>query len=132
MSQLESLNRLEGRMQWLAARQQVLTNNIANADTPGYRAMEVKEPSFKSTLQHLGGVQLAQTNERHISATRTSTASGEIMVNRRPIEVSPTGNSVNLEDEMSKAAQNVMDYQLATNLYRKQINMLMTAAGRPR
>lgn len=132
MSQLELMNRLESRMQWLAGRQDVLTQNIANADTPGYRAMEVTAPSFKGVLNGMAAVPMAKTNSMHLSAARPELSGGTYTVNRTPTEVYPTGNSVNLEDETRKAAQNVMDFQLASNLYKKQINMLMTAAGKQR
>lgn len=131
MSQLDLMSRLEGRMQWLSGRQQVLTQNIANADTPGYRAMEVSEPSFKSAM-NMASVPMAQTNNMHMTAARPTLSNGVYGVNRTPTEVYPTGNSVNLEDETRKAAQNVMDYQLVSSIYKKQINMLMTAAGKQR
>lgn len=42
---------LSQRMAWLGKRQQVLAHNIANANTPGYRAQDLKEPSFKQLMQ---------------------------------------------------------------------------------
>ncbi|HCM84022.1 MAG TPA: flagellar basal body rod protein FlgB [Alphaproteobacteria bacterium] len=132
MSELSLMNNLESRMQWLSGRQQVLTQNIANADTPGYRAMDVSEPSFKTVLKGMAAVPMSETNRMHMTSARPSLSAGVATVNRRPTEVYPTGNSVNLEDETRKATQNVMDFQLVSSIYKKQINMLMTAAGKQR
>jgi flagellar basal-body rod protein FlgB len=46
-----------------------------------------------------------------------------------PWEVSPDGNGVVLEQQMTSLAQTQADYQMATELYRKQIGMLKTAIG---
>ena len=132
MSELSLMNNLESRMQWLSGRQQVLTQNITNADTPGYRAKELAEPSFKTVLNGMAAVPMAQTNKMHLTSGRPSLSSGTATVNRRPTEVYPTGNSVNLEDETRKAAQNVMDFQLVSSIYKKEINMLMMASGKQR
>lgn len=133
MSNVDLMNSLTSRMQWLADRQQILTQNITNADTPGYRAMELHAPSFKQAMQKLQTAQMVQTNPMHMSSLRQSSAgTGKYGINRNPSEVYPTGNTVNLEDETRKAAQNVMDYELITNIYKKESNMILTAAGRPR
>lgn len=125
------MTKLVARMNYVADRQQVLTQNIANADTPGYRAMELKAPNFEKTLAKTQSVQLAGTNAMHLSGTRAGASSnGVLAVNRNPAEVSATGNSVSLEDETRKAAQNAMDYQLVTNIYKSMGNMLMRAAGK--
>jgi len=131
MSQMDLMSKLEGRLQWLSGRQQVLTQNIANSDTPGYRAMEVSQPSFK-TMMGMASVPMAQTNKMHMDAARPGVSGGIVGVNRKPTEVYATGNSVNLEDETRKAAENVMDFQMVSSIYKKEINMLMTAAGKQR
>jgi flagellar basal-body rod protein FlgB len=47
-------------------------------------------------------------------------------------EVRPSGNAVNLEDEMLKVAQNQADYQMAASLYQKSMGMLRIAIGKGR
>lgn len=129
--QTDLISQLTDRMQWLSGRQQLLTQNIANADTPGYQAMEMKPLDFSQTLQKVQAVQLATTSPMHIAATQSTTnVTGQAIVNKTPMQVYPTGNTVDLEDETSKAAQNVMDYQLATSIYKNEVNMQLTAVGK--
>ncbi|HEX4554614.1 MAG TPA: flagellar basal body rod protein FlgB, partial [Xanthobacteraceae bacterium] len=49
--------------------------------------------------------------------------------NNNQYQVRPAGNAVNLEDEMLKIAQNNMDYQAATQLYSRGLNLIKTAIG---
>ena len=46
------------------------------------------------------------------------------------VETTASGNSVSLDAEMTKVAETAMDYQLITNLYRKQIGLIRTVVGR--
>jgi flagellar basal-body rod protein FlgB len=125
------LANLESRMYYIADRQQVLTQNITNSDTPGYRAMELQAPTFNDSLAKVQSVQMAQTSPMDIPSTRgAGSTNGTLVLNRTPAEVSPTGNTVSLEDETRKAAENAMDYQLATNVYKSIGGMLMKAAGK--
>ena len=60
-----------------------------------------------------------------------SASSSDVVANKKnDYETRPSGNSVNLEDEMLKVAQNQMDYQAATGLYSKSLGLLKTAIGR--
>ena len=131
-NQLELMNNLESRMNWLADRQQLLTTNIANADTPGYRAMELAQPTFKQTLKTVQSAEMTATSPMHMhgAASSSNSFAGKAIVNHTPSEVYPTGNTVNLEDETRKAAENVMNYQMTTNLYKGEMSMLITAAGK--
>jgi flagellar basal-body rod protein FlgB len=117
------------RMTWLGQRQQVLAQNIANADTIGYAAQDLKEPVFKDMLRGGGrsGVTLATTAPNHIGGA----GPGAAVVERAPdTERTTTGNSVVLEDQMMKVSKTAMDFQLTTNLYRKHLAMIKTALGR--
>jgi flagellar basal-body rod protein FlgB len=115
-------------MTWLGERQQVLAQNIANADTIGYAAQDLKEPAFNELLRGVrSGVTLATTAPRHISVG----APGGPVVERAPdSERTTSGNSVVLEDQMMKVSKTAMDFQLTTNLYRKHLAMIKTALGR--
>ena len=125
------LANLETRMNYVADRQQVLTQNIANADTPGYRAMELQAPSFSDTLASVQTVQMVGTSPMHMSGTTAAgSTAGKLVINRNPADVSPTGNTVSIEDETRRAAQNAMDYQLVTNVYKTIGGMVMRAAGK--
>jgi flagellar basal-body rod protein FlgB len=117
------------RMQYLSERQQVLAENVANADTPSYRARDLKQPSFADLV---GGstsrLALAATQPNHLAPVG-GTAQFRPEVDRNA-EISPSGNSVGLEDQMLKVSGTANDYQVTTSLYRQHIAMLKTVLGR--
>ncbi len=120
------------RMSWLGQRQQVLTQNLANADTPDYVPQDLKADSFARLLtQRLAPVEPATTNAAHLRGTNQKPArpaGGEDQ--RERFETAPSGNAVVLEEQLIKIAETQMDYQTMTNLYRKHIQMLRSALGR--
>ncbi|MBK3396167.1 MULTISPECIES: flagellar basal body rod protein FlgB [Methylobacterium] len=123
---------LRNRMQWQQTRQKVLAENVANADTPGFRARELKAPRFQLdgsvAAAGLPGIGLERTSGVHLAGTGQAASSEERTGTR--FEMMPSGNAVSLEDEMLKAADNQGDYQLASLLYRKSLQTLRTAVGR--
>lgn len=128
---------LRDKMHWHQARQTVLAQNVANADSPGYKARDIAEPDFASMLPGAASQGWmsgpARTDARHIagfSAAFGAGGSGGEAEEVSSFETTPSGNSVVLEDEMMKVAQNQMDYQLATSLYTRGIGLLRTAIGR--
>jgi flagellar basal-body rod protein FlgB len=127
------LSMLKSRMTWLETRQNVLSQNVANADTPGYVARDVKPMDFESLLKSTqgGGFQpgLTTTDARHIAITPTS--QGDFASGDSPdVEANPLGNSVSLEQEMIKVSDTQAQFQAATNLYSKAISLMRTAIGK--
>lgn len=120
------------KMQFLDMRQKILAQNIANADTPGYRPNDLKNIDFGRVLDHVSGenkVRMVSTNPLHMPAA------GELPDpkserSRITYEVAPAENAVVLEEQVLKSGQTVMDYNLMTNLYRKNVGMIRTALGR--
>jgi flagellar basal-body rod protein FlgB len=123
---------LRERMSWLSARQDVLSQNVANADTPGYSARDIKPIDFKDILK--GETETAPgltiTDPRHIAIAPNSASSFED-ADAPDTESNPTGNTVSLEQEMIKVADTQAQYQAAANLYSKAMGMLRTAIGAP-
>ena len=122
---------LRTKMAWANERQTVLAQNVAHADTPDYRAADLKPIDFKEVARTLEtGSKLGATNARHF----TLGPGAEQQTFRRdrsdPFEVSPSGNSVSLETEMMKVAETQASYEMALNLYRKQMGMIRIALGR--
>jgi flagellar basal-body rod protein FlgB len=74
------------------------------------------------------GVMLARTDMSHIVGKELARSQFGSAVGN--YEVKPTGNAVNLEEEMMKIAGNQMDYQAATALYTRSLNLLKTAVGK--
>lgn len=119
---------LKHRMYWLEERQRVLAENVANADTPGFRGRDLKQLDFHEALKATTTVALATTAPGHIAG---GSASGRFAVDGRGgFETTPRGNAVVLEDEMLKVAQNQMDHQAATALYSRGLGLIKTAIGR--
>jgi flagellar basal-body rod protein FlgB len=120
---------LKTRMHWHQSRQKVLAENVSNADTPGFKPKDLKEPSFEPDGRAIGGeLAVTRTSARHLSVGPDRI--GEDPTNARRFETTPSGNAVNLEDEMLKVSQNQSDFQLAASLYEKSLQMLRIAAGK--
>ena len=120
------------RMSWLGQRQQVLTQNLANADTPGYVPQDLKQGSFARMLsRQQAPVAPATTHKAHMGGAAPGPARpAEGEDQRERFETAPSGNAVVLEEQLIKIAETQMDYQTMTNLYRKHIQMLRSALGR--
>ena len=120
---------LKTRMHWHQSRQKLLAENVSNADTPGFKPRDLKSPTFSPAGAPVAsGVRLERTEAGHIAPQPMR--GGEDPRNARRFETTPSGNAVNLEDEMLKAAQNQSDYALAASLYQKSLQMLRTAVGK--
>ena len=118
------------RMAWLTQRQTVLAENVANANTPGYMAKDLKELDFKSLVGTANGatsgrLQLAADQPGHIAPL----ANGAAAVVQRPDDQSLSGNGVSLESQMMKVSSNASEYALVTTLYKQNISMIKTALG---
>jgi flagellar basal-body rod protein FlgB len=128
VTDLPLFSMLKTRMYWLNERQRVLAENVANADTPGFRGHDLRQLDFHEALRSTGEVKLATTAPGHIGG---STGTSQFpMDNRGGFETTPRGNAVVLEDEMMKVAQTQMDYQAATALYSRSLGLIKTALGR--
>ncbi|MES1990650.1 MAG: flagellar basal body protein [Pseudomonadota bacterium] len=141
ISDIPIFSMMKQRLHWLTERQQVLTQNVANANTPGYVARDLKELDFGAMVD-ASGPRLAPvaTSVAHIGTpVAGSDASGSSVMGQArggqvikagDFETSPTGNSVTLEDEMVKVAQTQMDYETVTSLYTKGMGLIRIAVGR--
>jgi flagellar basal-body rod protein FlgB len=118
---------LRTKMQWHQQRQNVLAQNVANADTPNYRPLDLAEQKFQLGTPGPAPLRLARTDPGHLDGF---TGGGDFPNNPNQYQVRPAGNAVNLEDEMMKVAANQMDYQSATQLYSRSMGLLKTAIGR--
>jgi flagellar basal-body rod protein FlgB len=126
---LPLIEMLKTRMHFHQARQKVLAENVANADTPGFSPRDVKEPVFDRRGRAAGGtLGVARTDPAHLATSAARPGIAERQAAR--FEIRPSGNAVNLENEMLKVAQNQSDYQLAASLYQKSMQLLKTAIGR--
>lgn len=102
---------LERYLDVLSARQRITASNIANADTPGYRARQI---DFRSEMESFA---FHGANDR-IPAVRVQDAGGA---------VKNDGNNVNLDQEMKALAENALHFTVASALLQRQIQGLRSA-----
>ena len=121
------LSMLRTRMQWHQQRQKVLAENIANADTPRYRARDLAPPSFSGALQQVS-ISMARTDPGHIEPTGGG-SQFEDDRNAR-YETRPRGTAVSHEEEMLKLAGNQADYDAVTSIYTHSLSLIKTAVGK--
>ena len=106
-------------------RNQALSSNIANAETPQYRAIDV---SFGQELERAFDVSspdIGVTDRNHVSISGNNDSSE--VVNDLSGATKPDGNNVDLDLKMGRLAQNSGDYMNAARLIRRQIGLLRTA-----
>lgn len=119
------------RMDWLSKRQQVLSQNIANSDTPGYGPKDLKQLKFHDLLRpQMKRSTLQKTSSMHIEAMHKNPKYRNDS-KKETYETAPAGNSVILEEQLTKVSETQANHRLASNIYTKQVAMLKIALGRP-
>ena len=119
--------RAQRQIDYLARRQSVLSENVANANTPQFKEKDLAPVSFKDLMAPPAqAVHAAVTNSMHISPEVEPVRFEQVTVHR-PEESKPDGNQINVEDQMQKIGDIKGDYELAVNLMMKHMNMLKTA-----
>jgi flagellar basal-body rod protein FlgB len=108
-------------------RMDVLANNLANVDTPGYKARDI---DFRTALAAAGspeaGVTLTTTNERDIPVAATGEG-GAALKYRVPLAPSLDGNTVDSQQEQAAFAENTVHYQATLTFLSMRLHNLMTA-----
>jgi len=132
----DALNFQSQALQLRGLRQEVLTSNVANADTPGFKAVDF---DFAKVLQKAasGGSQLqlsnsarsslSMTDERHLPAKRLSNSTEMELKFRRAVMPSVDGNTVDIETERAQYAENALKYEAALRAVGGQLKTLQTA-----
>ena len=115
-----------------SARQNVVSQNIANADTPDYRARDVA--SFADTYESQSSDWSSRaTRSGHFHAASSDVAGSLRVIERNdPGTQSPNGNTVSLEMEMLNAVDVKRQHDRALTVYRYSLDMMRTALGRGR
>ena len=129
VTELPLFSMLKTRMRWLETRQRLLSENVANAETPGYRGRDLKPQDFTRQLQAATSVHMVSTNPGHLAGV-TQSDPNFASDRSQPFEVTPRGNSVSLEEEMMRIAQNQVDHQTAATLYSRSLGLLKIAIGK--
>ncbi len=116
----------EKRLVWTAQRQSVLAANIANANTPGFQARDVQ--TFESVLAGRVSVERVRTQPAHMTGTvPTGLAS---LTTNPPKARALDGNSVGLDQQLTKVADTETTQALVTTIWKKYMGMFSMALGR--
>ncbi len=107
------------------ARQAVTATNMANADTPGYRAKSIAP--FADMVQRGDAATLRATRSGHLGSTQIA-ATADIKLS--DAETSPNGNSVSLEQEMISAVEIQREHNRALAIYKHSLDLLRASIGR--
>lgn len=108
-----------------ARRAEVLAGNIANADTPGYKAKDVDFSQALKDAQSGQGFGLSATNERHFALNLGN--SGDVKY-RNPLQPDTgDGNTVDLQQERKDFMQNSLEYQTSLEFMNSKISGLLKA-----
>lgn len=112
-----------------AARQELLAANIANADTPNYKARDI---NFASALQNaMAGTStelpLVTTSPQHLEGNAGGSVMGAPVMYRRPVQPSADGNTVDMDVERAQFADNALRYEASVRFVSEQMKSMLTA-----
>lgn len=117
--------RLAGqRLDYLAERHKLVAENVVHANTPGYRAKDLKP--FDALLKEPPPVAPVQTSAVHLAGTRSPQP---FRTDRTPDgwETTPDGNAVALDQEMMKGSETRDAFALTAGLFQKNVQLLRAA-----
>jgi len=114
-----------------AERQQVLASNIANADTPNYKARDVDFNSALKQAMSQGGeaaTALTKTSSAHLGGAHVATtASGVPLLYRTTVQGNVDGNTVDMDVERNQFADNALRYEAGITFAGGELKKLLTA-----
>ena len=108
-----------------ASRLDLIARNVAQADTPGYKAMDL--PAFAKVYEDQANEGMRATRPGHFTTTETAF---QPVAEATGGEASPDGNTVSVEKEMVKSAEVRQDHDMALAVYRSAQDILRISLGR--
>ncbi len=130
LNQSTMFQMMKQRMEHSVERQKVLSQNLANANTPKYLPKDVRNLDFKNELRRASGLTPVATNPSHLQGMRAA-QEFKTETQRNPETLQISGNAVSIEDELVKVNDTQGMYSLMTNLYKKNTDMLKMVIRRP-
>ncbi|MFD1360332.1 flagellar basal body rod protein FlgB [Lentibacillus salinarum] len=124
----DSLQTLENSLGYASAKNHSISDNIANVDTPGYKAKDVE---FKNVLQNelKSSLEAKRTHSQHIPFNHFNTDQSYRTVTRRNTMYNHNGNNVDVDKEMAELADNQIYYQALVDRINGKFSSLKTAIG---
>lgn len=123
------IEKLQNNLNIGSVQQKVLTTNIANIDTPNYKAFEVvMEDALKTKNRPAAKIELVRTRSRHLPGRHQSSTGVKIKKSDPPeINLRADGNTVDLDKTMGKLAENTIRYRAAAQIIRRKFSGLKNA-----
>jgi flagellar basal-body rod protein FlgB len=134
LTDIPLLNMLKGKLHYASERQNLIAQNVANADTPDYQPRDLKPFTFDQAMAKAQGggamTPLTRTDPAHLQIDNAAAGqwAGQSSADS---EVRLDGNHVVLEDQMMKLTQARMDYDAAVGFYQQSMQLLKTAIKKP-
>lgn len=105
------------KMAYLNQRQSVLAENVANADTPGYKARDLAPFTFGDAMKQ-ANMTMAVTDPHHIVPASMAGVNAK-SVKAKGYDTVPSGNSVDVESQMMEVSKTAVEYKEVTSIYHK-------------
>jgi len=121
------------KMSWLSRRTEVISQNVAHADTPNYQARDLKQVNFQDMVRketQSNGFAPTRTNRTHLVGMSSNMPFASEAVSDS-YETSIDDNDVSIEQQLTKLGETQMSYQMTLNLYRKHLEMIRMSLSRP-
>ncbi|GAA5264297.1 flagellar basal-body rod protein FlgB [Acidiphilium sp. MT5] len=112
------------KLSYLNSAQRMLSQNLANLDTPGYTPSQ--PVPFSATINKLNALQLAAPDGRDLPAPNTAAS---VATTSRVAARAPDGNAVSLDQQLAAMAHVQLNQQYAVNLYKSYLGMFRSALG---
>lgn len=123
---------LEKLLDFQSERHSILSTNVANIDTPGYKGHDLRfSDELKKAAAGKGSMPLTKTNERHLPLEMSYTKVGRLVPTNDAVH-RLDGNTVDLDKEMAKLAENSLYYNTAAQLTSKKLRSILTAISEVR
>ncbi len=125
---------LKSRLGYLNQREQVIAQNVANSDSPGYTPRDLQPFTVPSGSHRGEGTPLApvRTHPAALSGTLARPTSAPWRAKVSPdSETQLSGNQVVLEEQMMKMADARLNYATALGLYQKSLSLMRLAIKAP-
>lgn len=121
----DHLSALQHSLDYHLQRHSVITSNLANVETPGYKPVDLR---FKTLLAQQPDM-LQQTDAKHMAPDAQNGLQMNVVQDASSVSPSPNGNSVSLDREMSKLSANSIRYRATAEMITRQLGMLRYAAS---
>jgi len=112
------LSFVERKLDIATQRQEVLAANVANVDTPGYKARELK------FSEQASGLTMRKTESAHLDSSETDT---EVRVIEAGGETKPNGNSVDLDSELTKVTKNGLEFVILVQVLQNKFRTIRSS-----